>query len=388
LTCSNNLPYQIDSNGCKLCKCRECVPPVCPSTTTCPLTQRFLKDGCPGCECIPGCTNYCENGYAYATGVGSNTAVVDCKCKCLEKDCPTCPGEYKYDQFGCQTCDCLPVYNGCAKVVCNISCDYGYVVDDKNCPTCKCIDKPVCPTVVCAADKCAYGCIVDANKCPTSECLTCKPVECPRWCEFGFRKNIINGCPICECNDKPVCENVVAGCPFTCEFGLTNVSGCTECKCNNEKPCECPPVPAEEPKLCLDKVSYSKYTGGCRSTADNKCFLVRVECPIGIEVGIKGTFTEAQIAEILAKIGVTNEDDVSITKTPIDDGTNKYTFFIKKEGIAEGVSADDVNKEVDTQAKTVDDKAVSYVLQENTQTPGNFGSLLVPLFGLLAFIFF
>jgi len=167
---------------------------------------------------------------------------------------------------------------------------------------------------------------------------------------------------------------------------LTTSDGCTDCKCNPVEPCKCDPVPTTEPKLCLDKVTYSKYTGECRRTPDNKCYLVRIECPIGIEVTVKGTLTDAQFAEIKAKNGITNDADVTVTKTTNADGTNTYTIFVKKEGLPEGKTASDVNNDVSTEAKKTDPNAVSFVIQEST--PGNFGSLLVPLFGLLAFIFF
>jgi len=396
LTCSNNLPYVIDVNGCKKCECRECPAPTCTlgSTTAnsnCPLTERFLKDGCPGCDCMPRCTNFCENGYEYADS--SNTGVVDCKCKCIQKPCEPCEGGFKTDTYGCPTCDCIPVYNGCLKVPCNQSCEYG-VVYEGNCPKCECNVKPPCPAVLCAENKCVYGTSVNAlTKCPTCDCIPCKPVECPRYCEFGFGKVTGgDGCSICICNEKPVCSNTgSAVCPLDCgTLGLTTVNGCPDCQsgCNKVEPCQCPSVPVEEPKLCSDGVSYPKYTGDCKRTTDNKCYLVRIECPIVIIATLKGTLTEAQFAEIKANNGITNDLDVTTTKETNADGTTKYTFFIKKEGLATGKTAEEVNKEVETQAKKVDDNAVSFVLQENANTPGNFGSLLVPLFCLLAFILF
>jgi len=216
---------------------------------------------------------------------------------------------------------------------------------------------------------------------------------CTRYCEFGFVK-YDNGCPGCDCNKAPVCPagtaNTVAtlACPLDCVNGLSTVDGCIGCKCNEVQPCKCDPIPTDAPRPCMDKVSFAKYTGECKRTADNKCYNVFIDCPIGFEVNIKGSLTDAQITEIKAKIGITNSDDVTITKTTNTDGTTKYIIWVKKDGLPEGKSATDVNNEVEAKAKETDPNAVSFVIQENTNTPGNFGSLLVPLFGLLSFIFF
>ncbi|CAH1780796.1 unnamed protein product, partial [Owenia fusiformis] len=158
-------------------------------------------------------------------------------------------GGFKYNDLGCQTCDCnepVPIVDPvpcppvncdakfCKKVqhpdlpncfVCecyppppdtacrDIPCTHdckdrgGFKWTSSGCPTCECND---CPTVTCTSP-CSSGFKIDENGCflPTCECYVpeCPMFRCPNDCSNGYKKDHY-GCmsPTCECN--PSCQTV------------------------------------------------------------------------------------------------------------------------------------------------------------------------------------
>jgi hypothetical protein len=385
-----------DDKGCPTCGCKICSKPLC--LIACPNGYYSGPDGCPTCNCLPDCTNICPYGHDFSTSTSATAdaaagvafAGTSCRCQCPQVLCfAACPNGYVYDKYGCQTCECVPKYDKCPEVMCALYCEKGYVLDANGCPTCKCIDVTICPAVACLFDiTCLYGTQIDERGCPTCKCEPCPAVKCARYCEYGYRNDPKTGCPTCECNEKLICPYTAQDvfCPLKCANGFVSVNGCPTCGCNDQKPCECGPTPIDSAILCPDRITYQKYLDICARTDDNKCYYVQTKCPIGISVTTTKPLTEDDLIAIRIKLGATNAGDVTWEKQTNSDGTFTYTVWVKKEGIPEGRTADDVNNDVGTKARESDPNAASYVLSDGT--PQGFGHIVLPCFlGLLSLIF-
>jgi len=299
-----------------------------------------------------------------------------------------CPNGNVFDQYGCKTCDCIPDYTICSQVVCSLACAYGYVKDDKGCPTCTCVEKPTCLPPLCAT-ACAYGAAADVYGCPTCDCKPCPAVECQRGCLYGYKKSITNGCEYCDCNPAPVCTDTNAAvgtaCPLKCTNGLVVENGCTYCKCNPETPCKCGTVPTDAPKPCADGVSFQKYTGVCLISDANVCTLELTKCPIGISITVATALTDADIAAIKAKLGITNDADITVTQKTVD-GKIVYTVWVNQAGIP-AKTATQVNSDVKDGATPNHSDAVSYVLSDGTPST-SFANVVAPFIGLFILVLF
>jgi len=387
LTCPNG--FTVDANGCKECKCKTTCPTLnCPAVAC--LHGRVFKDGCETCDCLPYCQNQCPFGYDFNSGAVSNSLECKCYCKPLVCDRACANNAYIIDRYGCKTCECV-VQDTCPKVMCDLYCEHGYVKDEATgCPKCECVQKPtICPAVLCA-ENCIYGRTDDSTGCPSCQCKPCPEVLCARYCPFGYKKGT-NGCEYCDCNPAPTCAtgsvNVADVCPLNCQKGYVTDSGCTYCKCNPVEPCKCDSTNTDPAVLCADGLTYQKTTDICARTDDNKCYFVQTKCPIGIEIIINVKLTEDQIKAIAAKVGATNAADFSTKVVETSAGKFTYTIWVKKEGIPEGKTANDVNSDVSTEAKKSDPDAVSYVLSDGSVTQ-SFANVLVPFIGLIALVLF
>jgi len=391
--CTNG--FSIDpATGCTTCKCNTCAKPNCTNTTPCRNGVYLDKTTlCPTCECLPGCQNFCPNGYDFADATSTGSAI--CKCICpANLYCNTDCGleGHKIDAYGCKLCECNPTFNNCSKVACDLYCELGYVLDANKCPTCKCLEKPtVCPAYACAVN-CLYGTLKDATGCPSCNCNPCSTeILCSRACLYGFAKSA-TGCQSCTCNDAPVCPtgaNVdTTTCPLDCVKGLQIDNGCTYCKCSAVEPCKCEPAPADyKPLLCADGVTFIKYTDVCERDATGKCSLALTKCPIGIEITLSKGLTNDEILAIKTKLGITNDDDFVVTKETNVDGGVTYTMWVQKDGIPASVTANDVKTTAENEAKASDPNAIALVISDgSTMAPNSFGHFLAPIFGLLSVV--
>jgi len=380
-----------DAAGCPTCNCKICSKPLC--DVDCRYGYYTDADGCPTCKCLPPCKNICPYGYDFTATPSADAttafATTDCRCTCPEVLCfRACENGYVYDKFGCQTCECVPKYDKCPEVLCAVDCKYGYITDANGCPTCKCRDPVVCPAVACLYDKnCIYGTQTDANGCPSCNCEPCPAVKCARYCEYGYQYDPKTGCPTCNCNEKPICPLTFVACNLKCENGFVYENGCPTCRCNDIKPCTCDGSVSKDRISCPDGNTYPIFLDICARTSDNKCYYVQKRCPIGITVTLSRALTDAEVADIKIKAGVTNLDDVTVTKKVNADGSVSYTFWVDKDGIPEGKNADQVNDDIGSKAKDSDPNAVSFVLSDGTPVK-SFGHILAPFLGLLSLIFF
>jgi len=384
--------YVLDAKGCQTCECKKCDQPVCP-TIKCSRGYYTDVNGCPICKCLPDCLNYCPFGYDFsakpidATASASSGIVnTDCRCNCPVPLCfKACDNGYVYDKFGCQTCECVIKYDQCPEVKCDLACKV-YAVDANGCRKCECAQPQICPAIACVADSiCAYGTSRDASGCP--ECNKCEPcplVKCDRYCQYGFQYDPKTGCQTCLCNEKPFCPlgvDAAAVCNLKCDKGIVYDNGCPTCRCNEVEPCSCTVKPTTEARLCPDGVTQTRYTDVCQRDANNVCSFVQTKCPYGITITVKGTLTEADLAAIKAKAGVTNPDDLRVEKIDNGDGTTTYKFWFAQEGVESGKTASDVSKDVTDGSKERDPNAVAYVISDGTVNPKSFANILVPVLG-------
>jgi len=406
--CDLNCTLAVNSTtGCTLCQCKICPDVVC-LVNNCTNGVYHDSNGCPTCNCLPPCVNQCPNGYDFSTTASGSTnsgattstnAAVSTVCKCL---CPPvsclvdCADGYVIDAYGCQTCQCVPVYTNCTKLPCAVACPLGYAADATGCPTCQCIPPPtICPDIECTID-CVYGQMADpTTNCPSCNCNPCPAVLCTRYCEYGFATAATSGCPTCTCNTAPACPPVLATasgvalnstaivCPLACQYGTASTNGCPTCTCLSAPPCTCKAVPTTSPVLCPDGVTYQKTTNVCATSADNVCSWVVTECPIGISLTLSTgvTLTTSTITAIEANIGITNSADVTITQTTNSDGTTTYKIWVQKEGLPSNTTSSQVNNAVSTQAKQSDPNAQSYIIS-STPNPSSFAMIIVPYFFL------
>nr|Q9NBW4.1 RecName: Full=Therostasin; Flags: Precursor [Theromyzon tessulatum]AAF73958.1 factor Xa inhibitor therostasin [Theromyzon tessulatum] len=71
---------------------------------------------------------------------------------CENTECPrACPGEYEFDEDGCNTCLC----KGCNDAQCRIYCPLGFTTDANGCESfCTCNTREtVCQNVVCSGKR-------------------------------------------------------------------------------------------------------------------------------------------------------------------------------------------------------------------------------------------
>jgi len=180
----------------------------------------------------------------------------------------------------------------------------------------------------------------------------------------------------------------MSSCPLNCEKGYCNDDrGCQQCKCNSVLPCQCGVKSDVVAVLCKDGVTVSALTNVCARTASNECFWVRLECPIGISLTMKGNLSPADIQAIEDNVGLTNSADFNVTTTHNKDGTCTYVFWFQVDGMNHGTTSDNVNTIVSSQAKNSYPQAASYVINSNPvkANAANFAqNLLLPILCLIA----
>jgi len=350
-------------------------------------------NGCPSCKCKPNCLRYCLNGYRYdAAGYQS------CDCTCPTINCLVgCPDGYEVDVDGCKTCNCIKKYDTCAKVDCSLGCDFYTQLN--GCLDCKCDTKPTCSPMLCLT-KCAYGNLYDDKGCPTCNCEPCPPVTCPRYCPYGFAKDISTGCPKCICADKPVCATGgVAGdslsapnfCPLKCLKGYElDKYGCPTCTCLPVPPCSCGDRPKDVIK-CADGNTYDRYTV-CKTDADNKCYYVERKCPIIVEIKLNAgvTLTDADTTKLIADLKASfylPDSDITIEPIKNSDGTvTTFKIFISADAVPVDKKPEDVRDQTTISLKATGKEGQAYLLESNSQN--SFGPIIVvPIIGLFSLLF-
>jgi hypothetical protein len=223
----------------------------CPDGTVVGRTGRRCEFVCPGARdgggmCSPVvCTLACPNGFA-------RDAVTGCEvCQCqpassLDGGPTVCPA----DAFQCPDgtfvartgprCEfvCPGAQDGggmCSPVVCTLACPYGFARDTvTGCEVCQCQPAPaldggptVCPT---DAFQCPDGTFVGRSGarcefvCPGAQDGggMCSPVVCTLACPYGFARDAVTGCEVCQCQPAPALDGGPTVCPtdaFQCPNG-------------------------------------------------------------------------------------------------------------------------------------------------------------------------
>jgi len=242
---------------------------------------------------------------------------------CVDDYCGGCNAHF-FDSTGMEICKPCPVGPLCA-----IACEFGYKKDVNGCPICSCQPPPVCSDgstpVACFQDPCAS----QTTKCPgAASCVPnycggcnalyydaqgkpfdcahppCADMMCSLFCEWGNNVDS-NGCPVCSCRSKPVCQNgkkAVACkanpcgaqrevCPSAHSCQVDNCGACTARYFNStgsEICIGCEPILCEI--ACMNGFATNPKTGclecSCRPQCnDLKCALM---CPNGFEVDSNG----------------------------------------------------------------------------------------------------
>ena len=133
----------------------------------------------------------------------------------------------------------------CEPVNCRMSCQFGFAKDEvTGCYICQCADPPVNQST--GRHSPENG--LPENNIPDQEDgikeNPCEPVTCMMMCQFGWAKDEVTNCEICQCADPPVSDNgsIEEGrtaqceplsCRITCQFGLAKdeLTGCDICEC-------------------------------------------------------------------------------------------------------------------------------------------------------------
>jgi len=380
IKCAYGFIYE---NGCNTCKCKQCPLTTCVNTN---CSRGFANDpntGCPTCNCNPDCTKFCQ--YGYDTRISNTGNVCDCACNANAAPCLTNCASYRKDIYGCQTCQCDVPIDLCPKILCSTLCK-SYKVDDKGCPTCTCNSEP-CSAVLCT-DKCTYGFAADDRGCPSCNCIPCPAVNCSRFCKFGYKVDSSKGCPVCLCNDGPICKSIV--CPLDCKYGAIEVNSCPVCSCLGEQKCDCSalPKPSTDKRLCADKVNYQYFTGDCARTPENKCYYVLSKCPIGIEVKVTGDVTTDDVKRIAETLKVPIED-VKVTPATNDKNEKVFRLWVSADALPADSKGEPVKKPEDVKNDVQSDlsskNAVAFVISDSepVTTPNASYQIIVSLIGIL-----
>lgn len=167
-------------------------------------------------------------------------------------------------------------------------------------------------------------------------------------------------------------------------------NGCTTCRCNDVDPCKCDPATKPtDVRTCPDGTQI-KYTDVCYRNEKGVCGFLTTKCPFVISVTTKGELTEADLAVIKEKIGVSYSGDITVTKMDNMDGTFTTTFKVEQDGLVPGKTADDVNKDVSDGAKEKDPNAVALVVSDgNVVVPAkSFAKILLPVLSFFLMLLF
>jgi hypothetical protein len=235
---------------------------------------------------------------------------------------------------------------------------------------------------------------------------------CPRYCEFGFKRDISTGCPVCTCNvDETHCNVYVKAdangtatdttasltfrerCALNCENGFVKDDrGCDTCVCRKpEDACECTKPTNFVPLTCRDG-SKTFVTDVCAKTATGCAYRVR-ECPLVIVIKVDTAFTVAELQALFDSViryaGTVGEDDVSIEKRTNSDGKIEYLISYERDTVPESDANGDPIAERIGKDETVSSRGgVSYVLSDTAAgTNTSFASvLIVPVLALLSLL--
>ncbi|CAH1798374.1 unnamed protein product [Owenia fusiformis] len=192
--------FQMDSNGCEICKCKTnpCMadPSPCPKSSATPVC--VVQNNKAVCEKCPGiCMMSCE----YGLKTDSNDCPV-CECRsnpCAQSECPYCVVEnYK------------PVCQKCGPIRCSMFCQFGLEIDSDGCHICKCKDNP-CMKMTCPP----------LHICEAQKDRACKKAHCPA---------------IAKCKDHPA-----LACVHPEKDATGNVKTCTGTKkvnCSDDFTCQ------------------------------------------------------------------------------------------------------------------------------------------------------
>ncbi|CAC5397524.1 unnamed protein product [Mytilus coruscus] len=175
--------YFSDPNGCQTCECKPRCGPVC--AIFCPFGNVLDENNCPTCECKTGCAGNVKPLPSTSCGAGQRRCPPRYQCNtppaggsgvCCPYVCPhikcsrPCPYGYRYDDNGCQACQCLPA---CEKGTPQGTCRIGLF------PSTPCPSGTYCKNSVCCKIPCKFGdphptlsCGIFFNKCPAGySCL-------------------------------------------------------------------------------------------------------------------------------------------------------------------------------------------------------------------------
>jgi hypothetical protein len=198
--------YQIDANGCSLCRCnpgpdasagKDTGPNVCGPVCAlyCPYGNEIDVNGCPLCKCKSGPD----------ASVVPDLALLDSKAR----DTAT------------------PVDGSICPAVCDIYCPYGNVLDKSGCATCVCNPDPSkCPAIKCKA--CTFGYLKDSAGCDTCNCASDPGTPCGQFTDYalcnatgGRCQWLAPGCGSPSLSTSGCFDQTLLNCDGTCPNGLT-----------------------------------------------------------------------------------------------------------------------------------------------------------------------
>jgi hypothetical protein len=222
-TCTLQCPngnYILDDKQCPTCACATTCPEIKCRANCGDAGYELDKDGCQTCKCVSKakvecsrvmCRMFCQYGFKR-----DENGCEYCACNQLPQECPnlncdrTCSNGYRQDYSGCQTCECQCPPLACPNLI--DTCKNGLKKDADGCSICSCDDEQEksddkCLPLDCNLP-CPYGLQVDEFGCKLCSCNRCPMATCRMFCMYGFRKNEVDGCDICECDWTPVAEKI------------------------------------------------------------------------------------------------------------------------------------------------------------------------------------
>ncbi|VDI06136.1 Hypothetical predicted protein, partial [Mytilus galloprovincialis] len=176
----------------------------------------------------------------------------------------------------------------CPQGFCTTQCPYGYKFDDNGCQTCECL--PACPKAICPSRQCKHGFKYDATGCQTCNCrsVSCPARLCPWSCPEGYKLGK-DGCQTCDCSTGTPCpperrcplpDSPHPFCPGSCVYQIRILDG-TKCRVNCFRGPSPPPGRPGDP--CPPTGCPGKPTGTAvqRDFPSNPPGTPPENCPVG-----------------------------------------------------------------------------------------------------------